>query len=575
MSLTKKLTAVIMAVLLISGFAVYNTSAADITTAPIGAHTGIAPLGNQKPAPQLTVEGITLPQSYNAAEEGLVLPVKIQQNNTCWAFGPLSTFETLLLSKGEDISDFSTQHANLWGIKSSTGTGWQRSEESSGYTYITPGYLTSGSGPVYEKDFPVESTKYFYDEIFDKTPEYALTEAILFNNNSESSAIKELIYTYGSVVGNFNADTSYLSNRMAFYCADATLTISQLSGHCVSVVGWDDGYPKENFANSISGTPKEDGAWLIKNSWGEYNTLGGYFWVSYEDVWMFDEIFGPCYAFSDYEKLTEDTRIYQNEIYGATYEFDYFSTESKPDGIVTYMNVFDFAEGNRTLDKVVFESTSYGSAYTVYYIPVNDNSPIKDKNLWTELAKGTVDYAGYICTDIEDTLLPQGKGAIGITIDNKASYLENGAKNSIGVSEWLFSSKRYIFIPDSDYGMSYYMKDGAVRDVMTYYASTFDDLIGGTFVIKAITNNPENSTDTTPDEITWLVGDADLSGTVNVKDATTIQKAIASLINLTDEAVLSSDSNEDGTLNIKDATDIQKFIAGMTVQGRIGQVITR
>ncbi len=79
---------------------------------------------------------------------------------------------------------------------------------------------------------------------------------------------------------------------------------------------------------------------------------------------------------------------------------------------------------------------------------------------------------------------------------------------------------------------------------------------------------PENSTD--PEE-TYLLGDVNLDGKVNVKDATIIQKSVAGLISLTEEENLSADANLDEKVNIKDATAIQKFSAGLETGYPIGK----
>lgn len=58
-----------------------------------------------------------------------------------------------------------------------------------------------------------------------------------------------------------------------------------------------------------------------------------------------------------------------------------------------------------------------------------------------------------------------------------------------------------------------------------------------------------------------LLGDVNLDGTVNVRDATAIQKSIAGIVTLSKTGA--SDVNGDGVLNVKDATMIQKYIADM------------
>lgn len=645
MNSTKKIIAVLLCLILTLSAVFVNTAAAEVEVAglyaedaeltELSAKTGLVPISALPINEDLTPTSDELPSRYNSADMGLVLPVREQQAQTCWAFGALSTLETLLLKSGEDVNTFAPQHANFWGTKRTDGSGWQRNEYSAGYSYIPLGYLTSGEGPVYESQFPEYSDREFYNT-YTASPDYMLTDVIYFNNKTDRDVIKEFIYTYGSVVGNFNADANFISQGNAYYCSDHSFKTQELVGHCVSVVGWDDSFAKENFQESLSGMPDNDGAWLIKNSWGDQNGDNGYYWISYEDVWVFDQKFAYSYAFTGYKALSEDVKVYQNETDGATYEFTYLTTPKKQTyyDTITYMNVFDFEEENRTLDRVVFETTSMDADYKIYYIPMKNDKPTNDTSLWTELYTGVVDYTGYICADFDNVEIPAGKGAIGVQIDNKRTYLENKdtygytyIANSIGVDEWLTSSGKLIFRPQSDYGMSYYMQNGKVRDVMDFYENDYDDNIGGTFVIKAITDNskgeplpdstpdnidptepettaptepestaptepestaptePESSadqtepsettpTETSPDEpvFEYLLGDADLNGKVNVKDATLIQKHVAGLEEITSYALLAAETDLNGRISVVDATNVQKFAAGIAIPHKIGEL---
>ena len=135
-----------------------------------------------------------------------------------------------------------------------------------------------------------------------------------------TKAIKQELLNLRAVQVSFQADASmpgdesdgrYISTNWAHYTYIPTLT-----NHAVTIIGWDDNYPKENF---IKGTmqmkmrdgkevvldkqPPANGAWLVKNSWGsgsnEFPDKGsaswgieengvhtGYFWLSYYDKSM-------------------------------------------------------------------------------------------------------------------------------------------------------------------------------------------------------------------------------------------------------------------------------------------------
>lgn len=61
--------------------------------------------------------------------------------------------------------------------------------------------------------------------------------------------------------------------------------------------------------------------------------------------------------------------------------------------------------------------------------------------------------------------------------------------------------------------------------------------------------------------VSYMYGDVDLNGKVNVKDATTVQKYAAMMLTLDEVAMIQADVTADGKVNVKDATSIQKLIA--------------
>lgn len=504
-----------------------------------------------------------LPAYYSSVDLGYVTEIKSQRYNDCWAYAGLAAFESKLLHDGLEIESMSINHINVWATTHSDGYGWQRKVSNDGYAEICTGYLTSWYGGVSESkaDMLNISEKDKGDSITDEYTEYGTT-AIKYLHKSNPDEIKRSIYKNGGVYTAYAQSSSCSYNFGTAYYMPESYSGSYI-GHAIEVVGWDDNYSKDTFEKANVEKPKNNGAWLVKNSWGNYNSLGGYFWISYEDKHIFGEQYSPSYTIEDYEVI-ENKKLMQNEIFGATYEFSYAQANE-----VSYINKFDFTEEYSNLDKIVFESTALGADYEIFYVPVDSkNEPIYSKESWTKLYSGKIDYQGYICADIEDFDLQGKTGAIAITINtddiNEGKNVgdDDYVFNSIGVNEWLQKiTGESIFVNKSEHGKSYIMYNDEKLDLMDWYKQYNDDDIGGTFVIKAVTVS--NKTD--GDNPEYLFADVDLNGKVNILDATAIQKYLAKLITLSDKSVLIADTNGDGKVNILDATLIQKILAKIVV----------
>lgn len=500
-------------------------------------------------AADFEIEGTTLesetalPSYYSSRDLNYVTDVRNQLYNTCWAYGSLATLETTLLKDSVPAKHFSPMHMNHWGTTRPDNTGWQRNYTAGGYSYISLGYLTSWQGPILESEYmeTVPFSEYMY---FDsKGKEQVAVNGCIYLDTKDAETIKTAIYNYGAVVGNYHSsDNYYQTETDSYFCNLKGLTTPQLNGHCISIVGWDDNYSKEDF--KLEAQPENNGAWICKNSWGSDWGDDGYFYISYEDEYLFDTRFGHSYAFSDYEKFSKKKELNQNEADGATYEFDYVTNYDS----ITYINVFDTPQYKNLVEKVNFETTSIGAEYAVFSIPLDsDNKPVKQQSRWEELKRGTVDYCGYISVDTQDFIATGEKFAIGVQLTKK-----DGSANTIGVSEWLTTGGKYIFVPQSKRGDCYMVFDNsAPMDLMDFYKDNYKDDIGGTFVIKAV------STDTA------ITGDVDFDSVLSILDATSIQRYLASLTDFTDRQMYIADCDEDNVVSVFDATHIQMKLAGM------------
>ena len=544
----KRIIALLLTFGLIAASAV-TVRAAEIENVPVAAEidAGIvaADFDDVGSEPQAQSD---LPSAYSSRELGYTTSVLSQNYNTCWAYSSAAVTEVLLNKLGIGIDHISTMSMNYWATTRESNTGWQRSYASAGYPYIALGYLTS-IGIIKEEDFPSYSTYEDYQKVEDELTPYGYVDSVIYLNGSDVDTVKTAVYNNGAAVGNFHYDASRLNDSVsAYYCDVETIATANLFGHAVAIVGWDDSYDKDNFVEGHR--PENDGAWLCKNSWGAYwGSLGGYFWISYEDKHLFDKRFGPSYSIAGVSLGSPRTRIRQNEVYGATYEFDYLSgttTEAKP---ITYVNVIDLSDGFNIIDKVVFESTAEGSDYEIYYIPLDEEGiPDSDESDWVLLYEGTVSYKGYFCAEIEDFEAPMDKGAIGVRLRRTEASDTIG----IGVDEWLTAASKEIFKPDSTHGMSYLLGySSEAVDVMDYYADVLDDKIGGTFVIKALTTTDR------------LTGDVDADGEITILDATYIQRYLAAIDDFDDVQMVVADFDHDGSVTILDATRIQRCLAGL------------
>lgn len=399
---------------------------------------------------------------FDPREHGYMTGVRDQESlGICWTFAGNASLETFLKLKGYGDFDLSEEHMRWWAKDSVYG--WNIGDTKGSTNETSIGYFTSWLGPKLEKDIPYNG-RLTRENGAKKPANYDSASKIPYNVTgvinvaADRTSVKNAISKYGAVMSGYYDNKKYLSGDSNSYYLNEKLG----QNHAITIVGWDDDYPVEKFDGAAK--PSSKGAWLVKNSWGKYNSEQGYMWISYEDR--------NILSYTDNYSIAE-VRPDQGQ---KLYQHEYSMTASLADNTLTTANVFDFGK-HEALQGVMFASDSIGAKYEIYLIQINGNEAINYKNR-IFLKSGTVPYSGYITEDISNFPLATGKGAIVVRIDNRANKRKSKIAMEMNVKGYdMFKAKANI-------GQSYVLRGGNFIDLnkMSGYAPA-------NLVIKGITKS--------------------------------------------------------------------------------------
>lgn len=442
----------------------------------------------------------------SAAEEKYItenLPTVRDQGRygCCWAFSSIALAEISVL-KHENMSlDLSELHLAYF-TYDGTADALGGLTDNNQFISTTSNFLDKGGnyslaahalanwkGAADESTVPYESAEAVIKNGIDDGIAYNsvahLRNAYTININENPEEVKKMIKEYGAVGITYYhdyKDMNYTHN--SYYSSDF-----YGYGHAVSVVGWDDTFPKENFNIEAPG----DGAWLIRNSWG-YNgySLYGYFWMSYYEATIINTAYVFDFVSSKSDEYYDNNYQYDGTIASNTYEI---SSGGKLANVFTTQN--DFEE----LKAVSFEVESTNVNYEVnIYKNVEDGNP--ESGILVSTTAGSTIYAGIhnvkLTTPVQ--LVKGDKYSVVITLKTSTGNVKYAVDSKIKYEDW-FSS-----VAVAEPGQSYY------RYPMAKW-NDFGTISGCNIRIKAFTDTvaaPEEEKDISEAEIT--IGEAVYAG---------------------------------------------------------------
>lgn len=306
--------------------------------------------------------------------------------DNCWTFASIGALETTIALKrkkqGSNIKvfDFSEAHMKygsrysmfLNGEKNDRGLSYDKSKGGSFKQAVN--YLTNGFGPVDEKWLKYNPNEPNIDlnsiesitqaatvmdtvdlSVEDTTDENAINDAI--------SKIKVQIKNYGGVYFalNYHMGDQYTNTlNMARYC-DVPLREYESPSHAVVLIGWDDNYSASNFKKN----PGKNGAWIFKNSYGDYSTVE---YLSYYDKTSYTETYG----FQDAEEGKNYDKQYQHQVLPSIVDF-----HVKKGPVISQLTVAevysrDASKTNEKITRLSIEAARSG-IYEFFVNPDNDD----------------------------------------------------------------------------------------------------------------------------------------------------------------------------------------------------------